>query len=63
MGVKSVKLDTVDLTILGDTAIEIGRAGIETAKGMASAKFVVIWKKVDEGRRWHVDIFNMDPAS
>jgi ketosteroid isomerase-like protein len=62
LGIKSVKLETVDLTILGDAAIEIGRAGIETAKGMASAKFVVIWKKVAEGWRWHVDIFNMDPT-
>lgn len=62
LGIKSVKLDTIDLTFLGDTAIEIGRARIETGKGMASAKFVVIWKKVVEGWRWHVDIFNMDPA-
>jgi uncharacterized protein (TIGR02246 family) len=63
LGITSVKLETIDLTILGDTAIEIGRAGIETGKGMASAKFVVIWKKVAEGWRWHVDIFNMDLAA
>ncbi|SEE04363.1 Ketosteroid isomerase homolog [Rhizobiales bacterium GAS191] len=63
LGVKSVKLETIDLTILGDTAIEIGRARIETGNGVAVAKFVVVWKKVTEGWRWHVDIFNMDPST
>jgi len=63
LGIRSVKMETLDLTILGETAIELGRARIETGNGVAPAKFVVIWKKVPEGWRWHVDIFNMDAAA
>jgi ketosteroid isomerase-like protein len=63
LGIQSVKLETIDLEILDGTAIEVGRAHLATKTGQVKVKFVVIWKKEPEGWRWHVDIFNMDPAA
>jgi ketosteroid isomerase-like protein len=60
MGVESVKLQTVDAEILGDTAIEIGRAELGTThqSNPAVVKYVVIWKREDNAWKWHVDIWN-----
>jgi ketosteroid isomerase-like protein len=62
LGIQSVRLETIDLEILDSTAIEVGRARLATKTGPVNVKFVVVWKKEPEGWRWHVDIFNMDPA-
>jgi ketosteroid isomerase-like protein len=60
MGVTSVKLRTVDAEILGDTAIEIGRAELGTTHPTSPTvvKYVVIWKREDGAWKWHVDIWN-----
>jgi ketosteroid isomerase-like protein len=60
MGVNSVKLRTVDAEVLGDTAIEIGRAELGTTHPTSPmvVKYVVIWKREDGAWKWHVDIWN-----
>ena len=59
MGVKTVKLDTVDLEISGDTACEIGEATLGLADGaQAVVKYVVVWKKEDGAWKLHRDIWN-----
>ena len=63
MGLKSVKLETLNLEIAGDTACEVGLAtlGLEPAGGEATTaqvKFVVYWKREDGAWRWHRDIWN-----
>lgn len=67
MGLKDVKLDTLDLEITGDAAYEVGEAtlGLETEPGKrqtAVVKFVVVWKKVDGQWRLHRDIWNTKGA-
>lgn len=60
LNVKSLKLQTLDLQILGDTAIEIGAAELVTTQPASPAhvKYVVIWKKGTDGWKWHTDIWN-----
>jgi len=60
MGVKSAKLRTLNAEVLGDTAIEIGRAELGTAHPTSPTvvKYVVIWKREDGAWKWHVDIWN-----
>ena len=60
MGVKSVKLRTVDAEVVGDTAIEIGRAELGTAHSTSPTvvKYVVIWKREEGAWKWHIDIWN-----
>jgi uncharacterized protein (TIGR02246 family) len=67
MGLKDVKLDTLDLEIAGDRASEVGEAtlSLETEPGKrqtAVAKFVVVWKKIDGQWRLHRDIWNAKAA-
>jgi ketosteroid isomerase-like protein len=61
MGVASLKLSSLDVEVLGDTAIEVGRAEINTGTGSIAVKYVVVWKREDGAWKWHVDIWN--PAS
>ena len=64
MGLKAVKLETVDLELISDdAACEIGEATLDLAPagGEAAqvvAKFIVVWKKVDGQWLWHRDIWN-----
>jgi ketosteroid isomerase-like protein len=58
IGLKDVRLDTVDLEMAGDTAYEVGEAVLTLAKGTAAVKFVVVWKQVDGQWRLHRDIWN-----
>jgi uncharacterized protein (TIGR02246 family) len=58
MGLKDVRLDTLDLELAGDTAYEVGEAALTTAGGAAAVKFVVVWKRVDGQWRLHRDIWN-----
>lgn len=62
MGVTSLKLTTVDVEFLGETAVEIGRATISTSQsgvpGSAEVKYVVVWKREDGSWKWHTDIWN-----
>lgn len=59
-----ISLATVELEVIGDTAIETGQATI-TAPGperrqLDASKYVVVWKRVDGDWRVHIDIFNSD---
>ncbi len=64
MGLKAVKLETLDLELISDdAACEIGEAALDFAPagGEATqmvAKFIVVWKKVDGQWLWHRDIWN-----
>jgi ketosteroid isomerase-like protein len=61
MGVKAVKLQTIDFEPLGDTGFEIGRATLEFAGGGAQpvdVKYVVLWKREDSQWKWHVDMWS-----
>jgi ketosteroid isomerase-like protein len=60
MGIKTAKLETIELEGQGDEAIEIGKYILSGEGGASidSGKFLVIWRK--EGERWklHRDIWN-----
>jgi uncharacterized protein (TIGR02246 family) len=59
IGLKSVKLETVDLEMVGgETAHEVGEAQLTLGSGTAVVKYVVVWKKVDGQWRLHRDIWN-----
>lgn len=62
LGLKSVRLQTVDLEVSGDTAHELGEAHLGIASGSAVVKYVVVWKKVDGQWRLHWDIWNTKGA-
>ena len=58
LGVKEVRLNTVDLETAGDTAHEVGEAVLTLQSGSATFKYVVVWKKVGAQWRLHRDIWN-----
>jgi ketosteroid isomerase-like protein len=58
IGLKDVRLDTLDLEVAGDTAHEVGEATLTLASGSAVVKFIVVWKKVGGQWRLHRDIWN-----
>jgi ketosteroid isomerase-like protein len=60
MSIKAVKLKTVEVQPLGEAAVEIGRAELETAQGTypAVVKYVVVWKQERGAWKWSVDIWN-----
>jgi ketosteroid isomerase-like protein len=60
LGVRGVRLATVELHTMGDQAYEIGQADLYVADGsMVEGKYVVIWKREDGGWRRDVDIWNL----
>ena len=61
MGVKAVKLQTVEFEPLGDTGFEIGRARLEFAAAGSQpvdVKYVVLWKRENGEWKWHVDMWS-----
>jgi uncharacterized protein (TIGR02246 family) len=62
IGLKDVRLNTIDLDVNGDTAYEVGEADLTIANGSAAVKFVVVWKKIDGQWRLHRDIWNAKGA-
>ena len=60
MGIKAIKLETVETEGHGDTASEVGRYTLEGEGGQVldQGKYIVIWKQ--EAGQWklHRDIFN-----
>lgn len=60
MGMRAIKLDTVEVEGYGDTASEVGRYALEGEGGhvLDQGKYIVIWKQ--EAGQWklHRDIFN-----
>ncbi len=66
MGIKAIKLETIEVEGYGDTASEVGRYTLEGEGGQVldQGKFIVIWKQ--EAGQWklHRDIINTSmPAS
>ena len=60
LGIKSAELETIELDVLGDMAVEVG---LYKLKGEDSAlidegKYVVIWKKEGDDWKYHRDIWN-----
>jgi uncharacterized protein (TIGR02246 family) len=62
VGLKDVRLDTLDFDQAGDTGYEVGEATLTLNSGTAVMKFVVVWKKVDGHWRLHRDIWNTKGA-
>ena len=59
LGATAVRLSTIEVEFLGETAVEIGRATITLAQGPAvDVKYVVVWKQEDGTWKWHIDIWN-----
>lgn len=58
-GIASVDLHTLELTVHGDVAHELGRADLgDGSSTVGTVKYVVIWHHGDDGWRWAVDIWN-----
>ena len=59
-GVSSVELITWEVEDCGDTAVEVGRVVMRGGDDeiLDDGKFIVIWKKEDDGWRLHRDIVN-----
>ena len=59
LGVTGVDLATEVLETQDDTAEEIGAYTIHGAEGVLDqGKYIVVWKRTDDGWRWHWDIWN-----
>jgi len=59
LGLKSVKLATVEAETTGDSVVEIGSADLTVGDGsVVTVKYVVHWKQDDGAWKWHVDIWN-----
>jgi ketosteroid isomerase-like protein len=66
MGIKEVKLETIEVEGQESTAIEVGKYILQGDKGQSldEGKYIVIWKQ--ESGRWKLyrDIFNSNkPAA
>jgi ketosteroid isomerase-like protein len=61
LGVKNVKLTTVDAQPLGDGIFEVGKADLTLNDGQnVACKYVVLWKQENGTWKWHVDIWNQN---
>lgn len=59
IGLKDVRLETLDLEVAGETAHEVGEGTLTLANGgTAVVNFIVVWKKLDGQWRLHRDIWN-----
>ena len=59
-GVSSIELITWEVEDCGDTAVEVGRVVMRGGDDeiLDDGKFIVIWKKENDGWRLHRDIVN-----
>ena len=64
IGLKDVRLSTVNFEQAGDTGYEVGEATLSTGTGTGTVvvKFVVVWKKESGQWRLHRDIWNTKGA-
>ena len=62
IGLKDVRLNTLDFEQAGDTGYEVGEATLTVSSGTVVVKFVVVWKKVGGQWRLHRDIWNSKAA-
>jgi ketosteroid isomerase-like protein len=62
LGVIRAKLHSLELTVTGDRAAEVGRAEIFTNPDTppVALKYVVLWKQEGGTWKWDVDCWNMD---
>jgi ketosteroid isomerase-like protein len=58
MGLKDVRLQTLDFEQAGDTGYEVGEVTLALAGGTVVVKVVVAWKKTDGQWRLQRDIWN-----
>jgi uncharacterized protein (TIGR02246 family) len=60
MGIRDAKLETVDIEVAGDTAIELGRYTLTLDPGDVAdqGKYLVIWKQHDGQWRLYRDVWN-----
>lgn len=60
MGIVAAKLETVELDVLGDTAVEVGKGTLFAAGDQVAdeAKYIVVWKREKGEWRWDRDIWN-----
>ena len=60
MGIKSAKLETLELNEYTDAAVEVGKytLGGEDGQVLDQGKYIVIWKQEDGQWKLHRDIFN-----
>jgi uncharacterized protein (TIGR02246 family) len=66
MGIKEVKLETLEVEDHGDTAIEVGRYTLMLEGGQVAdaGKYVVVWKNLGGAWKLHRDIWTTSqPAS
>lgn len=59
-GLAAAKLTSVELTVHGDTAIEIGKYVLKNSEAVQAdqGKYIVIWQKENGYWKLHRDIFN-----
>ncbi len=59
-GVRGAQLDTVELRVCGDTAVELGRYRMKAASGemVDQGKYIVLWKNVNGLWRLDRDMWN-----
>ncbi len=63
-GVKSIELNTLDLDVRGDDAVEVGEGALFVAGGQLAArvKYIVVWKRLNGEWKYYRDIWNDLPA-
>lgn len=62
LGLETLELRTLELSVSGDIACEIGEAHLGLASGPARVKYVVVWRREADGQwRLAVDIWNALP--
>ena len=60
MDAASVQLSSVELSVHGEMAHEIGEASVVNRSGeQLRVKYVVVWKQEQGDWRWDVDIWNL----
>ena len=59
MGIRTARLETVELDAYGETAVEVGKyaLGGEGGETLDRGKYVVVWKKDDGTWKLHRDIW------
>jgi ketosteroid isomerase-like protein len=62
LNIESLTLSTLDMQVIGDSAVEVGRAEMHTSQPTSptAVKYVVAWKREGGNWKWDVDIWNAD---
>jgi ketosteroid isomerase-like protein len=63
VNVKSAALESIDVILAGDDAIEIGRATLtagpeDQPENQMEVKYVVHWRQEDGHWKWNIDVWN-----